>query len=267
MIQCVGSRDDEHPYCSRICCGTAVKNALRVKDLDPRAQVTVLYRDIRTYGFAEERYEEARRRGVVFVEYEPEQEPQVVSPGGETDRLKVEVNSPGLDPLSLPADYVILSTGIVPREDNEVLAQMLKVPLTQERFFLEAHVKLRPLDFAADGVFLCGLAHSPKPIEDAIAQAQGAAIRAATLLSKDELEAQAIVARVNARRCKGCELCVSICPYDARVLNEETRVAEVIEVLCQGCGACAVACPSGATEHLGFEKIQIYAMIDEALEP
>jgi heterodisulfide reductase subunit A len=143
---------------------------------------------------------------------------------------------------------------------------MLKVPLTQDRFFLEAHVKLRPLDFAADGIFLCGLAHSPMPIENAIAQAQGVAVRAATLLSKDRLEAQATVAQVNSRLCRGCGLCVAVCPYDARILNEETRVAEVIEVLCQGCGACAVACPSGATQHLGFEKAQLVAMIEEALE-
>jgi heterodisulfide reductase subunit A-like polyferredoxin len=263
MIQCVGSRNEEHPYCSRICCGQAVKNALKIKEISPETQVTVLFRDIRTYGFHEEYYEQARRQGVVFLEYTPEKEPTVEVKG---DRLGVVLDSPGLEQLHLPADLVVLSTGVVPREDNEVLAQMLKVPLTQERFFLEAHVKLRPLDFAADGIYLCGLAHSPKPIEDAISQAQGAAIRAATILSKEQLEGQAIIARVNSRLCKGCGLCVEICPYDARILNEETRIAEVIEVLCQGCGACAVACPSGATEHLGFEKIQIYAMIDEALE-
>jgi heterodisulfide reductase subunit A-like polyferredoxin len=263
MIQCVGSRDEERPYCSRVCCSVAVKNALRIKEQDPAAQVTVLFRDVRTYGFQEEYYEEARRKGVVFLEYLAEKKPRVTARG---ERLQVEVDSPGLDPLTLPADRVVLSTGIVPREDNEVLAQMLKVPLTQDRFFLEAHVKLRPLDFAADGVFLCGLAHSPKPIAETIAQAEGAAVRAATLLSKDRLEAQAIVAQVNSRLCKGCGLCVAVCPYDARTLNEETHVAEVIEVLCQGCGTCAVACPSGATQHLGFEKAQIYAMIDEALE-
>ncbi|MGB9723292.1 MAG: FAD-dependent oxidoreductase [Chloroflexia bacterium] len=263
MIQCVGSRDEEHPYCSRICCSIAVKNALRIKERAPEAQVTVLFRDIRTYGFQEEYYEEARRRGVLFLEYRPERKPQVVAAGG---RLQVEVESPGVGRLALPADRVILSTGIVPHPDSEVLAQVLKVPLTQDRFFLEAHVKLRPLDFAADGIYLCGLAHSPKSLEETLAQAQGAAIRAATLLSQDRLEAQAIVAQVNPRLCKGCGLCVAVCPYEARVLNEETHVAEVIEVLCQGCGACAVACPSGATQHLGFEKVQIYAMIDEALD-
>ncbi len=263
MIQCVGSRDEERPYCSRICCSVAVKNALRIKEQDPAARVTVLFRDVRTYGFQEERYEESRRQGVIFLEYTPENKPRVSARG---ERLLVEVDSPGQGLVALPADRVVLSTGIVPRQDNEVLGQMLKVPLTQDRFFLEAHVKLRPVDFAADGIFLCGLAHSPKSIEDTIAQAEGAAVRAATLLSKDRLEAQAIVAQVNSRLCKGCGLCVSICPYDARTLNEETHVAEVIEVLCQGCGACAVACPSGATQHLGFEKAQIYAMIDEALD-
>ncbi|MBN1485545.1 MAG: FAD-dependent oxidoreductase [Chloroflexia bacterium] len=263
MIQCVGSRNDEHPYCSRICCSQAVKNALRIKQADPQARVTVLYRDVRTYGFLEEYYEQARRQGVMFIEYEKEAPPEVSSSG---QGLQVHLDSPGLKALDLPADYVILSTGIVPHEDNEVLAQMLKAPLTQDRFFLEAHVKLRPLDFAADGIFLCGLAHSPKPIEDSIAQAQGAAIRAAILLSKDRLEAQAIVAKVNPRLCSGCGLCVAACPYDARVIDTESQVAEVIEVLCQGCGACAAVCPNGATQHLGFEKIQIYAMIEEALE-
>ena len=263
MVQCVGSRNEEHPYCSRICCSVAVKNALQIKEKDPSARVTVLFRDIRTYGFQEEAYAEARRKGVVFLEYTAENPPRVAAQGGS---LQVEVDSPGVGRLVLPADRVVLSTGIVPHEDNAVLGQMLKVPLTQDAFFLEAHVKLRPLDFAADGIYLCGLAHSPKPIEDTIAQAQGAAVRAATLLSKDRLEAQAIVAQVNERLCRGCELCVAVCPYDARKMNDETHIAEVIEVLCQGCGACAVACPSGATQHLGFEKVQIYAMIDEALE-
>ncbi len=263
MIQCVGSRDEEHPYCSRICCSTAVKNALKIKEQSPEAQVSILFRDLRTYGFQEEYYEEARRRGVVFLEYLPERRPRVVAADG---HLQVEVESPGVGRLTLPADRVVLSTGIVPHPDNEVLAQVLKVPLIQDRFFLEAHIKLRPLDFAADGIYLCGLAHSPKSLEETLAQAQGAAIRAATLLSQEQLEAQAIVAQVNPRLCKGCGLCVSVCPYEARVLNEETHVAEVIEVLCQGCGACAVACPSGATQHLGFEKVQIYAMIDEALD-
>jgi heterodisulfide reductase subunit A-like polyferredoxin len=263
MIQCVGSRNDEHPYCSRICCSVAVKNALKLKEKDPGARVIVLFRDVRTYGFQEESYEEARRKGIIFLEYTAEKPPQVAAQG---ERLQVTVDSPGLDRLVLPADRVVLSTGIVPHEDNMVLGQMLKVPLTQDEFFLEAHVKLRPLDFAADGIYLCGLAHSPKPIEDTIAQAQGAAVRAATLLSKERLEAQAIVAQVNERLCKGCEMCVAVCPYGARKMNDETHIAEVVEVLCQGCGACAVACPSGATQHLGFEKVQIYAMIDEALD-
>ncbi len=263
MIQCVGSRNEEHPWCSRVCCAAAIKNALRLKHLEPLARVTVLFRDIRTYGLQEVFYETARRHGVVFLEYQPEEPPEVVAQG---EMLQVFLRSSGEEPVELPADWVVLSTGIVPRPEQAALGQMLKVPLTQDRFFLEAHVKLRPLDFAADGIFLCGLAHSPMPIENAIAQAQGVAVRAATLLSKDRLEAQATVAQVNSRLCRGCGLCVAVCPYDARILNEETRVAEVIEVLCQGCGACAVACPSGATQHLGFEKAQLVAMIEEALE-
>jgi heterodisulfide reductase subunit A len=166
--------------------------------------------------------------------------------------------------VEIPADLVVLSTGIAPA-DNQALAQLLRVPLNQDGFFLEAHAKLRPLDFAADGLYLCGLAHSPRTIGDSITQAKGAAIRAVTLLSQKRIQAPGVVAHVNERLCSGCGLCVSVCPYGARVLNTEYLVAEVIEVLCQGCGVCAVVCPNKATQQKAFEPRQLMAMIDAAI--
>jgi len=266
MIQCVESRDEKRPYCSRICCSQAIKNALKIKEQNPKANVFVLYRDIRTYGFKEEYYLKARQAGVVFLHYTPEHQPVVRAPAGTGGPLEVEVYTPYLGQnLVIPADLLVLSTGLVPNDDNEELARILKVPLNADGFFLEAHAKLRPLDFAADGLYLAGLAHSPKFIEDSILQAQGAAVRAATLLAQDRLEAPGIVAYVNERLCSGCGVCTLVCPYDARRLNEEKRVSEVIEVLCQGCGACCVACPNGASQQRGFEKKQVLSMIEAAL--
>jgi len=266
MIQCVESRDEKHPYCSRICCSQAIKNALKIKEQNPNANVFVLYRDIRTYGFKEEYYLKARQAGVVFLHYAPEHKPVVKAPAGAGGPLEVEVYTPYLGQnLILPADLLVLSTGLVPNDDNTELAKILKVPLNADGFFLEAHAKLRPLDFATDGLYLAGLAHSPKFVEESILQAQGAAVRAATLLAQERLEAPGIVAYVNERLCSGCGICTLVCPYDARRLNEEKRISEVIEVLCQGCGACCVACPNGASQQRGFEKKQVLAMIEQAV--
>jgi len=263
MIQCVGSRDEEHPYCSRVCCSQAVKNALKIKEINPDAQIFILYRDIRTYGFREDYYRRAREAGVMFLRYEPEDKPKV---SAIDERLRVEVPAPVPGgKVVLEPDLLVLSAGIVPNDGNEELSRLLRVPLNQDGFFLEAHAKLRPLDFAADGIYLCGLAHSPKAIGEAIAQARGVGIKVAALLSKEEIEAAPIVATVNPRLCAGCGLCVEVCPYDARVINEETHVAEVIEVLCQGCGACVAACPNGASQQKGFEQVQLLAMLDAAL--
>ncbi|MDY7080606.1 MAG: FAD-dependent oxidoreductase [Chloroflexota bacterium] len=260
MIQCAGSRDDEHSYCSRICCTEAIKNALAIKEHSPETQVYILYRDIRTFGFKERYYREARRKGVVFLEYDQDQKPEVKSEDG---RLYVDVTvQPEEEVFTLDADLVVLSAGIEPNEENEPLAQLFKVPLNEDGFFLEAHVKLRPLDFAADGVYLCGMAHSPRFLDETIAQAQGAAVRAVKLLSKDELEATPIIASVNPRLCAACGLCVEICPYDARILEPGAPYAEVIEVLCQGCGACIAACPNKASQQKGFEIGQVYGMLD-----
>jgi heterodisulfide reductase subunit A-like polyferredoxin len=167
--------------------------------------------------------------------------------------------------VTLEADLVVLAAGIEPNKDNDVLAKLLKVPLSEDGFYLEAHAKLRPLDFAADGAYLAGLAHSPRFIEETMAQANGAAVRAVTLLSRKQLQSAAIIAAVNERLCAACGICVDVCPYSARVLDEEQGHAKVLEVLCQGCGACVAACPNGASFQRGFEFKQIFGMIDAAL--
>ncbi|HEC36433.1 MAG TPA: CoB--CoM heterodisulfide reductase iron-sulfur subunit A family protein, partial [Anaerolineae bacterium] len=265
FVQCAGSRDPERgvSYCSRICCTEAIKNALAIKECNPGTKVYILYRDIRTFGFKERYYREARQKGVFFLQYDRDAKPEVKIEDG---RLRVDVTvQPEGEVFTLDADLVVLSAGIEPNVDNEALAQLFKVPLNEDGFFLEAHVKLRPLDFAADGVYLCGMAHSPRFLEETIAQAQGAAVRAVSLLSKDELEATPIVASVNPRLCSACGLCVEVCPYDARVLEPGAPYAEVIEVLCQGCGACVVACPNKASQQKGFEVPQVYGMLDAVM--
>jgi len=263
MIQCVGSRTEENPLCSRICCSQAVKNAIKLKEKDPETEVYVLYRDMRTYGFAEDYYRKARELGVVFVRYEEENPPSALDLDG---RLLIEMTDPIVkEKLRLPVDLLVLSAGVKPREGNALVAQMLKVPLDVSGFFLEAHVKLRPVDFASDGIFLCGLAHAPKSIEESITQARGAAARANVILSKDEIEGGGIVSRVVEERCRGCEWCREVCEFGAidMVETEEgLEVARVNQVMCKGCGTCAASCPSGAIEAQHFTSEQIDAMIE-----
>jgi heterodisulfide reductase subunit A len=264
MIQCVGSRDEEHPYCSRVCCTQAIKNALEIKKLSPKTHVSILYRDLRSYGFRERLYRQARQAGVLFLQYDPDKKP-VVTHNNEGLQVKFSVQ-PENEMVSLPAELVVLSAGIEAEPGNQTLSRLIKLPLTSEGFFLEAHVKLRPVDFAADGVFLCGLAHSPRSMDETIAQAQAASVRAVSLLAKKELTATPIIASVNPRLCAACGICVDICPYGARRLEPGMKTAEVIDVLCQGCGACVVACPNKASQQRGFEFLQISAMIDTAVE-
>jgi heterodisulfide reductase subunit A-like polyferredoxin len=263
MIQCVGSRDEQHPYCSRICCSQALKNALELKRVSPATEVAILYRDLRSYGFRERLYREARLEGILFLEFDPEAPPEVSQSDGQL-RVRV-VLQPEKEEVELVADRVVLSAGIEAEPGNEVLSQLLKLPLTEDGFFLEAHVKLRPVDFAADGVYLCGLAHSPRGIDETVAQAQAAAVRAVGLLAKKELTATPIIAAVNPRLCAACGVCVEVCPYGARVLEPGMPYAEVVEVLCQGCGACVVACPNKASQQKGFEFLQVSDMLDAAL--
>jgi heterodisulfide reductase subunit A-like polyferredoxin len=266
MIQCVGSRDEDHPYCSRVCCSEALKNALEIKRRNPKTRVVIFYRDLRSYGFRERLYREARRAGIVFLKFDAERPPEVSALPDGSGKLLVQVPlQPEGKLVRLETDLVVLSAGIEAEPGNEMLSRLLKLPLTAEGFFLEAHVKLRPVDFAADGVYLCGLAHSPRNMDETIAQAQAAAVRAVALLAKKELTATPIIASVNPRLCSACGLCVEVCPYNARRLEPGMAYAEVVDVLCQGCGACVVACPNKASQQKGFEFSQISAMLEAAL--
>ncbi|MFQ5907202.1 MAG: CoB--CoM heterodisulfide reductase iron-sulfur subunit A family protein, partial [bacterium] len=263
MIQCVGSRTEENPLCSRVCCSLAVKNAIRLKEKSPDVDVYVLYRDMRTYGFAEDYYRKARELGVIFVRYE-EDEPPAVSSDGEG--ISIEVRDHIINKkFRLSTDMLVLSAGIRPRPDSPALAQMLKVPLDVSGFFLEAHVKLRPVDFASDGIFLCGLAHSPKAMEESISQAKGAAARANVILSKEEIEGGGVVCRVIEDRCRGCEWCKDVCEFGAIEMVEgegALKVAHVNPVMCKGCGTCSAVCPSGAIVAQHFTSEQIGSMIE-----
>ena len=269
MIQCVGSRNSEAPYCSRVCCSNAIKNAIALKKADPASNVYVFHKDIRTYGFREDLYKEAGRLGVNFVRV-PEDQPPVVSKEG--DALKLVANDTILgEDIMIRPDMVVLSTGIRPHEDNEELAKMLKVPLSKDKYFLEAHMKLRPVEFATNGVYLAGLAHWPKFTDEAIAQASGAASRAITIISKPELRSEGVIAAVNEDICDGCAICEPVCEYKAITIvedpkNPDRKKAVVNEGLCKGCGGCVAACPSGAMEQRGFKNEQIIAAIDAALE-
>ena len=263
MVQCVGSRNDEHPYCSKICCGVAVKNALALKKLDPDVDVQVCYRDMRTYGFFEDHYLEARERGVNFIRFEKDVAPEVRKIGGELQVRVADQNVRGEEVIINP-DLIVLSTGVVANQDARELGPKLKVPLTSDGFFLEAHVKLRPVDFATDGIFVAGLAHYPKTISESLTQACAAATRAETVLSKDNVVTEGVVAWVDEEVCSGCRLCVRLCSYEAIDFDEEKRVARVNLSLCKGCGACAAACTSGANRLLGFRPEQIYAQIEAA---
>ena len=269
MIQCVGSRDEERPYCSRVCCSQAVKNALRFKEADPKRSVTIIYRDIRTYGMREDLYTRARELGVRFVRYDPESKPEV---GVVDGALTIGVHDPVLGQrLNLGADMLVLAPPVIPPGSAEDLAKMLKVPLNVDRFFLEAHMKLRPIDFATDGVFLCGMAHAPKLVEESVSQAMGAAARAATLLSSDELELEATISEVIDANCDGCAYCVEPCPYNALVLIEYMsgdQIKKTVQnnpALCKGCGVCMATCPKLGIFVWNFRPDQINAMVDAAL--
>jgi len=263
MIQCVGSRDEEHPYCSRICCGHAVKNALKLKGKDPDINIYVLYRDVRTYGFYETYYHEAREKGVIFIRYDLENKPRVALQGGS---LQVALFDPAMNsPIALPVDLVVLSTGIEPNDHKE-LAKIFDVDLNPDGFFMEANPKSAPLDSVDRGKFFCGLCHSPNFIEDAISQGSAAAARAGALLSKEAIEEKAYLAYVIKRLCCGCGLCVTVCPYGARVLNEEEVKAEVIGSLCQGCGSCVIACRNAASQQRNFEKELNLAALDAVID-
>jgi heterodisulfide reductase subunit A-like polyferredoxin len=265
MIQCVGSRIPEHPNCSRICCSVAIKNGLKIKEKNPEAKVTILYRDIRTYGLMEKYYTQARNQGIEFVQYDLDSKPNLTIEGSNL-QLRVKDQILG-EEVNIQPDLVVLSSAIVPYE-NEALAKMLKVPLTADGFFLEAHMKLRPVDFATDGIFLAGLAHFPKSISESISQADAAVARATAAVAKGYVSVLPTISEVDQTRCVGCGLCELLCPFNAiRVVEtEKGSKAETIAASCKGCGVCSASCPQKAATVHHFSDEQLVAQI-EALAP
>lgn len=260
MIQCAGGRTAERPYCSRICCFTAVKNALALKDLNAETHVNILYRDIQMYGAANEKMLwDARGRGVRFDVYDAGR-PPVVKPGA------VEFYQPLMgESTEIPCDLVVLSTPLVAREDAATLGQLMRIPVDQNGFFMEAHAKLRPLDFASDGIFLCGSARYPATMTEARAQGLGAASRAATVLFKDRLVSSALVAEVNELSCVGCQGCLGVCPYGAITFLVDKGVCHVNTILCKGCGNCASTCPSQSVCLKGFTPKQLLSQVRQIM--
>jgi heterodisulfide reductase subunit A-like polyferredoxin len=262
MIQCVGSRNEENENCSRICCQSAVKNALAIKKLNPDTQVYILYRDMRTYGLLEDYYKEARQKGVIFIRFAKEAPPHVTA---ESDGLTVSVKDHILQRnLAIRADLLALSAGVV-AEDTEELSRIMKLNRNPEGFFIEAHVKLRPVDMPGEGIFLCGSAHGPKLISESIAQAQAAASRAITFLAKPEIKLSAITARVDTEHCVKCLTCVRSCPFQVPAFNSDEGVIEIDEAICHGCGICAGVCPREAIALSFYEDEQIMCKIDALL--
>jgi heterodisulfide reductase subunit A-like polyferredoxin len=262
MLQCVGSREPEHLYCSRVCCTAAVKNSLKLKDINPDARISVLYRDMRTFGLKETHYLKARQQGVRFYRYERQEKPQVIA---RDKTLAVSVFDAQLQArIQLQADLLVLSAAIRPRAESRQLAEVMRLALDEDGFFMEAHPKLRPLDLAAPGVYLCGLAQGPKFAAESIAQARGAVSRAVMVLSKKEIVAEGMINRVDANLCRACGECENACHFEAISVKETShgrRQAMVIEALCRGCGVCNVACPTGAASVSHFKDEQIEEML------
>lgn len=262
MILCVGSRDEKRPYCSRICCNHAVKNSLKLKEINPDADILVLYRDMRTYGFYEKYYHAARDAGVIFVRYEASAKPQVVE---KESGLSVSFVDPIIgEEVTVDADLLVLSTALEP-SDNTHLADAAGVELNADGFFLEANAKASPLDSVDRGKYFCGLCHSPNHLEDVIAQGKAAAARASALLWKDVAEFAENLAYVQERLCSGCGLCVSACPYEARRIDEANNVAVVLEDLCKGCGTCVISCPNGASQQRNYERSTMMDVLGEVI--
>ena len=262
FVQCVGSRIAERPWCSKVCCTQSIKGALDLKSMNPDMNIFVLYRDLRSYGLREDLYRQARDRGIKFIRYNDDNGIAVKAAENGltitfTDRVLRRA-------MVIQSDLLVLASAIVPQKNNP-LAQFYKVPQNVDGFFAEAHVKLRPNDFATDGVFVCGLAHAPKPIDESIAQAQAAAARAVTVLSALEISASGTVALVDPHCCSQCGVCTEICPYSAPKFNESTGKAEIQSALCKGCGLCVSSCRSGAIHLKGFDTGQIMAQIQSCL--
>ena len=261
MIQCIGSREEPNNYCSRICCQDALKNSIAIKEKAPDAQVVVLYRDMRSYGLKEDYYRKARDLGVLFFLYTPDDKPRV-EPAG--DKIKVTFAGKVLNrEMAVDADYVVLSTGLRPQPDGDEFAKKFKLTCNIDGFLLEAHVKLRPVDFPSEGFFLAGLAHAPKNLEETIGQAQAAAGRAGALLSHESLTVSGVISKHNRDICMSCLACVKKCPFGAPFIDEDGKVSHN-EVKCTGCGICAATCPAKAYQVNYFRDDQLLAMIDSA---
>jgi len=271
MIQCAGSREEGRMYCSRVCCNQALRNAMALKRMDPEANITILYRDIRSYGLYEDDYRAARRAGIRFIHYDPERKPDVTMQNDGTLYVNTFIEELG-NSVTLEADLVVLAGAIsADADDNRRTAQLLKIPMTQDGFFLEAHVKLRPVDFATEGVYVCGLAHSPRNLRECMIQGAAAAGRAATVIAKDSLETEGTIARVDTNYCTACGSCEKVCAYgaisvqDVAIRRNVVRKAVVNEVLCKGCGTCSANCRCGAIDVGGFSDRQIINEIEYLL--
>jgi len=267
MINCVGGRTAERSYCSRFCCMAAIKNAAIIKENNPAANVWILHRDLMTYGVDfEDYYRKAQETGVRFIRYDLAKPPEVIG-NGHVEGVRV-YHQLRQSELELPCDKVVLTTPLVPRSDNDEISKILKVPLSQEGFFMEAHLKLRPVEFATDGIFVCGSARWPVEVSEAIFQGYAAAAKAAIPMRMGYVKPEAITACVDKGRCAGCGICVTLCPYNAIELKSDNgkKGSSVITALCKGCGTCAAACPSGAISMDHFKTEQIVAQIEALFE-
>ena len=265
MIQCVGSREEGKMYCSRVCCTKSVKNSLTLKKKFPNVNIYVAYRDIRTYGLREKYYTELRDKGTMFINYSVDNKPKIelADEFDPNSKIRVTVFDPIMDKnIEVTADLLVLATAIDPKKENFDLGKMLKIPLNTDGMFLEAHVKLRPVDFATDGIFVAGLAHNPKDMDETISQSQAAASRALTFLNKKEILAEGTISEIDETRCSGCGYCESICAYNAIEVDPEKEIAVINEALCKGCGACVASCRCGALDLRGFSNEQLFAAFD-----
>ncbi|MFZ7127411.1 MAG: FAD-dependent oxidoreductase [Desulfobacterales bacterium] len=265
MIQCVGSREEPNNYCSRICCQDAIKNAIAIKEKDPSSQVTILYRDIRIYGLREDFYHKARKLGVVFIRFEPDRKPEVAANEGRP-RVRVSVYDYMLNrDITLSADILALSTGLRPHPSTEKVGKQYKLTRNPDGYFLEAHVKLRPVDFPSEGIYVAGLAHAPKNLDETLSQALAAAGRAGVLLSHERLSVSGIISKHNRDLCMSCLACLRVCPFGSPFIDADGKISHN-EVVCTGCGICAGICPAKAFQVNSFRDDQIFAMIDAATE-
>jgi heterodisulfide reductase subunit A len=264
MIQCVGCRQEDRNYCARVCCGQSIKNALKLKEMKPEMDIYILYRDMRTYGFEEDYYREAAERDVKFIRFEPPDKPQVESVDG---NLRVTVTDPILGKIAIDTDVVALAAAVIPSRGAQEISKLFKVPLSPDGFFQEAHVKLRPVDFAAEGLFLCGTAHYPKNMAETVSQSLGAAGRAIGILSQDSVTASGSVCEVDEQKCLGCGDCIAACTYGAIefINTRQGKKVKVNAVLCKGDGLCNAKCSTGAISLKHYTDEEIFCQIDAAV--